>query len=132
MIGALVLMLLETTPPAWAASAHVIVDGPALLQQSPAQIEMSCGQPVRTKAVPPGDFRLPEGGMWRIYRGPGAQLDIDFDRERSTTVMIAFPDRSTAPTSYAGHSPRSTSRRADRPIWSCEIAENGATFKAIS
>ena len=61
MIGALVLMLLETTPPAWAASAHVIVDGPALLQQ----------------------------------------LDIDFDRERSTTVMIAFPDRSTALTSYA-------------------------------
>jgi hypothetical protein len=42
---------------------------------------------------------LPEGGI--IYRGPGAQLDIDFDRERSTTAMIAFPDRSTAPTSHA-------------------------------
>ena len=101
LIGALVVALLKTTPPAWAASAHVVVDGPALLQQSPAQIEVSCGQPVRTKAVPPGDFRLPEGGIWRVYRGPEAQLDIDFDRERSTTVMIAFPDRSTAPRSYA-------------------------------
>ena len=80
LIGALVVALLEAIPPAWAASAHVIVDGPALLQQSPAQIEVSCGQPVRTKAVPPGDFRLPEGGIWRVYRGPEAQLDIDFDR----------------------------------------------------
>jgi hypothetical protein len=101
LVGALVAALLKTASPVWAASADIVVDGPAVLEQSPAQIEMSFGQPVRTKAVPPGDFRLPEGGTWRVYRGPRAQLDIDFEGERSTTVMIAFPDRSTAPRTYA-------------------------------
>ena len=43
---------------------------------------------------------MPEGGIWRVYRRPGTQLDIDSVRERSTTVMIAFPDRATAPRSY--------------------------------
>ena len=101
LVGALMVAFLQTASPVWATSAHIIVDGPAVLEQSPAQIEMSFGQPVRTKAVPPGDFQLPEGGIWRVYRWPGAQLDIDFERGRSTTVMIAFPDRTTAPKSFA-------------------------------
>jgi hypothetical protein len=50
--------------------------------------------------VSPGDFLLPEGGTSRIYRKPGAQIDVDFERERSTTVTIGFPDPSTAPRTY--------------------------------
>jgi hypothetical protein len=96
----LIVALLEMASVASATSPLPIVDGPAVLQRSPAEIQMSFGQPVRTKAVPAGDFRLPEGGIWRVYRGAGTRLDIDFERERSTTVMIAFPDRATAPRSY--------------------------------
>ena len=99
LILALAATLLEAASAAWAA-APLVVDGPGVLEQSPAEIQRSLGQPVRTKAVPPGDFLLPEGGVWRVYRGPGTQLDIDFERERSTTVMIAFPDRASAPRSY--------------------------------
>jgi hypothetical protein len=29
-------------------------------------------------------------------------VDIDFERERSTTVMIGFPDRAIAPKTYEG------------------------------
>ncbi len=82
------------TPPA------AIVDGSAVLRQSPAEIEASLGQPVRSRAVPPGDFRLPAGGTWRVYDGRGMRIDVDFERERSTTVMIEFPDRAIAPRTY--------------------------------
>ena len=82
------------------APRPAIVDGAAVLQQSPVEIEASLGQPVRSRAVPPGDFRLPAGGTWRVYRGRGLQIDVDFERERSTTVMIEFPDRAIAPRTY--------------------------------
>ncbi len=82
------------------APRAAIVDGAAVLQQSPVEIEASLGQPVRSRAVPPGDFRLPAGGTWRVYRGRGLQIDVDFERERSTTVMIEFPDRAIAPRTY--------------------------------
>jgi hypothetical protein len=82
------------------APRAAIVDGAAVLQQSPVEIEASLGQPVRSRAVPPGDFRLPAGGTWRVYRGRGLQIDVDFELERSTTVMIEFPDRAIAPRTY--------------------------------
>lgn len=59
----------------------VILNGPAVLRQSPAEIQTSLGKPVRTKAVPPGDFLLPEGGTSRVYRGQATLVDIDFERE---------------------------------------------------
>jgi hypothetical protein len=70
------------------------------LRQSPAGIQASFGQPVRSRAVPPGDFRLPAGGTWRVYRERGMRIDVDFERERSTTVMIEFPDRAIAPKTF--------------------------------
>ena len=82
------------------APRAAIVDGAAVLQQSPVEIEASLAQPVRSRAVPPGDFRLPAGGTWRVYRGRGLQIDVDFELERSTTVMIEFPDRAIAPRTY--------------------------------
>jgi hypothetical protein len=78
----------------------MVVDGPAMLRQSPVEIEASLGRPVRSRTVSPGDFLLPDGGTSRIYRRPGAQIDVDFERERSTTVTIGFPDASTAPRTY--------------------------------
>jgi hypothetical protein len=82
------------------APRSAIVDGAAVLQQSPVEIEASLGQPVRSRAVPPGDFRLPEGGTWRVYRERGLRIDVDFERERSTMVMIEFPDRAIAPRTF--------------------------------
>ena len=82
------------------ASPAAIVDGAAVLRQTPAEIQASFGQPVRSRAVPPGDFRLPEGGMWRVYRGRGIRIDVDFGRERSTTVMIEFSDLAVAPRTF--------------------------------
>ena len=105
--GALVVLALlvldpGTTPGTASAEAPraAMVDGAAVLQQSPVEIEASLGQPVRSRAVPPGDFRLPAGGTWRVYRGRGLRIDVDFERERSTTVMIEFPDRAIAPRTY--------------------------------
>ena len=96
-------IVLGTSPgvaPAEAPRA-AIVDGAAVLQQSPVEIEASLGQPVRSRAVPPGDFRLPAGGTSRVYRERGLRIDVDFERERSTMVMIEFPDRAIAPRTYA-------------------------------
>jgi hypothetical protein len=81
----------ETTP---------IIDGPTVLQRSPAAIQATLGRPIRTKAVPAGDVHLPEGGTSRVYDGHGIRIDIDFEKDRSTTVVIAFPDRATAPRTY--------------------------------
>ena len=95
-------IVLGTSPgvaPAEAPRA-AIVDGAAVLQQSPVEIEASLGQPVRSRAVPPGDFRLPAGGTSRVYRERGLRIDVDFERERSTMVMIEFPDRAIAPRTY--------------------------------
>jgi hypothetical protein len=71
-----------------------------MLRQSPVEIEASLGAPVRSRAVSPGDFLLPEGGTWRVYRTPAAQIDVDFERERSTTVTIGFRDAAVAPRTY--------------------------------
>ena len=105
--GILVVLALLVIGPGTApgtASAEppraAIVDGAAVLQQSPVAIEASLGQPVRSRAVPPGDFRLPAGGTWRAYRERGLRIDVDFERERSTTVMIEFPDRAIAPRTF--------------------------------
>ena len=78
----------------------LIVDGSAVLRQTPADLQALLGQPVRSRRVPPGDFRLPGGGMSRVYRGQGTRIDVDFEQERSTTVMIEFPDRAIAPRTY--------------------------------
>jgi hypothetical protein len=78
----------------------MVVDGPAMLRQSPMELEVSLGAPVRSRAVSPGDFLLPDGGTWRIYRRPGAQIDVDFEGERSTTVTIGFRDAAIAPRTY--------------------------------
>src|SRR5262245_11536719 len=80
--------------PARAASTAVVLDGPAVLRQSPGEIETSLGAPVRSRTVSPGDFLLPDGGTWRIYQRPGAQIDVDFEGEHATTVTIGFPDAS--------------------------------------
>jgi len=98
----LLVIGLGTAPGAASAEAPpaAIVDGSAVLRQSPAEIEASLGQPVRSRAVPPGDFRLPAGGTWRVYRGRGLRIDVDFEREHSTTVMIEFPDRAIAPKTF--------------------------------
>ena len=77
-----------------------IIYGPTVLERSPAAIQASLGRPVRTKTVPPGDFRLPDGGMARVYTGRGTQIDVDFVEERSTTVVVAFPDATVAPKTY--------------------------------
>jgi hypothetical protein len=86
--------------PDGAGATPPIIDGPTVLERSPAAIQASLGRPIRTKAVPPGDFRLPEGGTLRVYAGHGTRIDIDFEKERSTTVVIAFPDAAMAPRTY--------------------------------
>jgi hypothetical protein len=77
-----------------------IVDGSAVLGRTSAGLQTMLGQPVRSRPVPPGDFRLPEGGIWREYRGQGARIDVDFEQDLSTTVMIEFADRPSAPRTY--------------------------------
>jgi hypothetical protein len=86
--------------PEGAGAAPAIIDGSTVLQRSPAAIQATLGRPIRTKAVPPGDFLLPEGGTSRVYAGHGAQIAIDFEKERSTTVVIAFPAAARAPRTY--------------------------------
>jgi hypothetical protein len=52
-------------------AATPIIDGPTVLQRSPAAIQATLGRPIRTKAVPAGDVYLPEGGTSRAYDGRG-------------------------------------------------------------
>ncbi|MGH7398818.1 MAG: hypothetical protein ACRELW_14885 [Candidatus Rokuibacteriota bacterium] len=98
-LGLLVVGLLVAVPAA-APAAALILDGPTVLQQSPTAIQASLGRPVRAKTVPPGDFLLPEGGVWRSYGGHGMRIDVDFERDRSTTVVIDFPDDAIAPRTF--------------------------------
>ena len=99
-LAELLLIGLLAGMPEGAGAEPVIIDGPTVLQRSPAAIQATLGRPIRTKAVPPGDFRLPEGGTSRVYGGHGTRIDIDFEKERSTTVVIAFPDAAMAPRTY--------------------------------
>jgi hypothetical protein len=94
----LLLGVLAGTPER--AAAAPIIDGPTVLQRSPAAIQATLGRPIRTTAVPSGDVHLPEGGTSRVYAGHGMRIDIDFEKERSTTVVIVFPDITTAPKTY--------------------------------
>jgi hypothetical protein len=77
-----------------------LVDAVSLLRQSAAGIQMALGAPVRTKAVPPGDFQLPMGGYSRMYRFHDATIDVDFANERSTTVRVSFLAPAVAPRTY--------------------------------
>jgi hypothetical protein len=97
--GLLALGLLSLTS-ASPAAAGAMLDASVILQQSPAAVRTFLGQPVRTQAVGPGDFQLPEGGTARAYDGRGVRVDIDFEAERSTTAVIAFPDPALAPRTY--------------------------------
>ena len=98
LAGLLFLGLLAAMPARTGAAP--LIDGPTVLQRSPDAIQATLGRPIRTKAVPAGDVHLPEGGTSRIYDGHGMRIDIDFEKDRSTTVVIAFPDRTTAPRTY--------------------------------
>jgi len=99
-LAGLLFLGLLTAMPERAGATPPILDGPTVLERSPAAIQATLGRPIRTKAVPPGDFHLPEGGTSRVYAGQGTRIDIDFERERSTTVVVAFPDAATAPKTY--------------------------------
>jgi hypothetical protein len=73
----------------------------------------------------PGDFHLPDGGTSRVYAGHGTRIDIDFEQERSTTVVIAFPDAAVVPRTYEAaleavnlrSGPRPDMVRRDRREW---------------
>ena len=60
----LLLGLLAGTPER--AGTTPIIDGPTVLQRSPAAIQASLGRPIRTKAVPYGDVHFPDGGTSRV------------------------------------------------------------------
>jgi hypothetical protein len=77
-----------------------VVDGATVLRQSPGEIRAALGRPVRSRAVAPGDFRLPAGGTSQAYRGQGVQIDVDFAQDRSTMVVIEFSDRGVAPKTF--------------------------------
>jgi hypothetical protein len=119
----LLLGLLAGTPDR--AGTAPIIDAPTMLQQSPAAIQATLGRPIRTKAVPSGDVHLPAGGISRIYAGHGTRIDIDFEKERSTTVVIVFPDATVAPRTYESaleavnlpSGPRPDLIRRDRREW---------------
>src|SRR6266545_497124 len=64
-IAGLLFLGLMTAMPDRAGATPPIIDGPTVLERSPAAIQASLGEPVRTKTVPPGDFRLRDGGMSR-------------------------------------------------------------------
>ncbi|HSE04710.1 MAG TPA: hypothetical protein VLK35_11210 [Methylomirabilota bacterium] len=106
-------------------AASPIINAPTVLQQSPAAIQASLGRPIRTKTVAPGDVHLPEGGTSRAYTAHGTRIDIDFEQERSTTVVIVFPDASLAPRTYEAaleavnlrSGPRPDMVRRDRREW---------------
>jgi hypothetical protein len=99
-LAELLLLGLLAGMPAPARATPPIIDAPTVLQQSPAAIQATLGRPIRTKTVPPGDFQLPDGGTSRVYAGHGAWIDIDFEQERSTTLVIVFPDAAAAPRTY--------------------------------
>lgn len=99
-LAELLFLVLLAGMPTGAGAAPAIIDGPTVLQRSPAAIQATLGQPIRTKTVPPGDFRLPDGGASHVYAGHGTRIDIDFEKDRSTTVVIAFPDAAIAPRTY--------------------------------
>lgn len=94
----LLLGLLAATPAQ--AGTTRIMDGPTVLQRSPAAVQATLGRPIRTTAVPSGDVHLPGGGTSRVYAGHGMRIDVDFEKDRSTTVVIAFPDITMAPRTY--------------------------------
>jgi hypothetical protein len=98
LVELLLLGLVATTPEA--AATTPIIDGPTVLERSPAAIQASLGRPLRTQVVAPGDFHLPNGGTSRIYGGASARIDVAFEKERSTTVTVAFPDTAAAPRTY--------------------------------
>lgn len=98
-LAELLLLGLLAGAPARAGAAPII-DGPTILRQSPAAIQATLGRPLRTKTVPSGDVHLPEGGTSCVYAGHGTRIDIDFEKDRSTTVVIAFADITTAPRTY--------------------------------
>jgi len=120
----LFLGLLAATPEQ-AGATPPIIDAPTVLQRSPATIQATLGRPIRTKTVPAGDFHLPEGGTSRLYAGHGTRIDIDFEKERSTTVVIVFPDAAVAPRTYEAaleavnlrSGPRPDVIRRDRREW---------------
>jgi hypothetical protein len=120
----LVLGLLAFTPEL-AGAAPPILDAPAVLQRSPAAVQATLGRPIRTRTVPPGDFQLPAGGSSRAYGAHGTRIDVDFENERSTTVVIAFPDAAVAPRTYEAaleainlpSGPRPDLIRRDRREW---------------
>ena len=124
-LAGLLFLGLLTALPERAGATPPIIDGPTVLERSPAAIQATLGRPIRTKAVPPGDFHLPEGGTSRVYAGQGTRIDIDFERERSTTVIVAFPDAATAPKTYEAaleavnlpSGPRPDLIRRDRREW---------------
>lgn len=95
----LLLLGLLVATPAQAGTTRII-DGPTVLQRSPAAVQATLGRPIRTKAVPSGDVHLPEGGTSRVYAGHGMRIDVDFEQDRSTTIVIAFPDITMAPRTY--------------------------------
>jgi hypothetical protein len=119
----LLLGLLAGTPEGTGTTP--IIDGRTVLQRSPAAIQASLGRPIRTKAVPSGDVHLPDGGISRVYAGSGTRIDIDFEKERSTTVVIVFPDATVAPRTYESaleavnlrSGPRPDLIRRDRREW---------------
>jgi hypothetical protein len=96
----LVVLGLMIAMPGLAGATPPIIDGPAVLERSPAAIQASLGRPVRTKSVPPGDFRLSQGGMLRLYTVRGIQIDVEFEGEQSTTMVVAFSDAPVAPKTY--------------------------------
>ena len=77
-----------------------LVDAVSLLQQSAAGLQVALGPPVRSRAVPAGDFQLPMGGYSRLYQRHDATIDVDFAEERSTTVRVSFLDSAAAPKTY--------------------------------
>ena len=95
----LLLLGLLVATPAQAGTTRII-DGPTVLQRSPAAVQATLGRPIRTKAVPSGDVHLPDGGTSRVYAGHGMRIDVDFEQDRSTTIVIAFPDITMAPRTY--------------------------------
>jgi len=91
--------LLTATPQSDQASTR-FVDAVPLLRQSAAGIQATLGPPVRTQAVPPGDFQLPMGGYSRLYQRHDATIDVDFANEHSTTVRVSFLNSLVAPKTY--------------------------------
>jgi hypothetical protein len=91
--------LLTAIPQSDGSSAR-LVDAVSLLRQSAAGIQATLGAPVRTRAVPAGDFQLPQGGYAHLYQRHDATIDVDFANERSTRVRVSFLDAAGAPRTY--------------------------------